>query len=100
MMGIKPDPRELFSYVNLEARIPPDHPFASCAGSALVLIGGSALEPALAMGKTRVPGLAERFLVEMGAILRFSGGIMRLRMVLGAVWKNWTEQPLAGGALD
>ncbi len=25
MMGIKPDPRELFSYVHLEARIPSDH---------------------------------------------------------------------------
>jgi len=36
----------------------------------------------------------------MGAILRFSGGIMRIRMVLGAVWKNWIEQPLAGGILD
>jgi len=65
-----------------------------------ILIRGAKLDPALAMGKTRVPGLAGRFLVEMGAILRFSGGIMRIRMVLGAVWKNWIEQPLAGGALD
>jgi len=65
-----------------------------------IMIRWVQLDPALWVGKIRLRGLAERISAGLGQIWPVLDKFWRIRMVLGAVWKNWTEQPLAGGIPD